>query len=76
MLVLNASLFNGGSDYQYNNERSARYSELKYRMDDQRRRIVQELSSNYATLASIRERITVGYRELASISMAADAIAA
>lgn len=74
MLVLNASLFNGGSDYQYNNERSARYSELKYRMDDQRRRIVQELSANYATLASIRGRITVGYGELKSISMAAEAM--
>lgn len=74
MLVLNASLFSGGSDYQYHNERSARYSELKYRMDDQRRRIVQELSANYATLASTRERISVGYRELKSISMAAEAM--
>ncbi len=74
MLVVNANLFNGGADYQYYNERSARYSELKYRMDDQRRRTVQELSANYATLASIRERIGVGYRELMSISMAAEAM--
>lgn len=74
MFVLNWNLFSGGGDYRYHNERSARYTELKYRLDDQRRRIVQGLSANYATLATTRERINSGYRELKSISIAADAM--
>lgn len=74
MLVLNWNLFNGGSDYKSNVERTARHKELKYRLDDQRRRVVQTLSANYATLATTRERITSGYQELKSISTAADAM--
>lgn len=74
MLVLNWSLFSGGADVQYNKERSARHLELKYRLDDQRRRVVQTLSAQYATLASTRERLTAGYRELKSIAVAAEAM--
>ena len=74
MFVLNWNLFSGGGDYRYHNERSARYTELKYRLDDQRRRIVQGLSASYATLATTRERISSGYSELKSISTAAEAM--
>ncbi|MBV5332595.1 hypothetical protein JZU54_03310, partial [bacterium] len=66
MLVLNWSIFSGGGDLQYSNERSSRHMELKYRLDDQRRRVVQTLSAQYATLTSTRERLGVGYRELKS----------
>lgn len=74
MLVLNWSVFSGGADVQYNNERSARHLELKYRLDDQRRRVVQTLSAQYATLSSTRERLSAGYRELASMAVAAEAM--
>lgn len=74
MFVLNWSLFSGGGDYRYYQERLSRHTELKYRMDDQRRRTVQGLSANYATLANTRERLNTGYQELASISIAAEAM--
>jgi len=74
MMVLNWSLFSGGSDYENHVERLARYKELQYRLDDQRRRVVQALSANYATLATTRDRITSGYQELKSISVAAEAM--
>jgi len=74
MIVLNWSLFSGGSDYNYYAERTARHRELQYRLDDQRRRVVQALSANYATLATTRERIISGYQELKSISTAAEAM--
>lgn len=74
MMVLNWDLFSGGGDYRYHAERTARVTELKYRLDDQRRRITQTLSANYALLATTRERIVTGYNELESISTAADAM--
>ncbi|HEY6839301.1 MAG TPA: TolC family protein, partial [Geobacteraceae bacterium] len=74
MLVLNWTIFNGGGDYKFHAERVARLKELQYRLDDQRRRVVQTLSANYATLAITRERITSGYQELQSISTAAEAM--
>lgn len=74
MMVLNWSLFSGGGDYQNHVERTARHKELQYRLDDQRRRVVQTLSANYAILATTRERITSGYQELKSISTAAEAM--
>jgi len=74
MMVLNWSLFSGGSDYKYHVERVARHKELQYRLDDQRRRIVQTLSANYATLATTRERLNAGYLELKSMSTAAEAM--
>lgn len=74
MMVLNWSLFSGGGDYQNHAERTARHKELQYRLDDQRRRVVQTLSANYATLATTRERIASGYQELKSISTAAEAM--
>lgn len=74
MLVMSWSLLNGGGDYQYGKERSARHLELKYRLDDQRRRVVQSLLSQYATLRATRERLTTGYQELMSITTAAEAM--
>lgn len=74
MIVLNWSLLNGGRDYLNNVERTARHKELQYRLDDQRRRVVQTMSANYATLATTRERIASGYQELAAISTAAEAM--
>ncbi|MCK4838444.1 MAG: TolC family protein [Desulfobulbaceae bacterium] len=74
MMVLNWDLFSGGRDYKYRVELTARHKELQYRLDDQRRKIVQALSANYAGLATTRERITSGYQELKSISTAAEAM--
>lgn len=74
MAVLNWNLYSGGSDYNSHVERTARLKELSYRLDDQRRRVVQALSANYATLATTRERIISGYQELKSISTAAEAM--
>ena len=74
MAVLNWDLFNGGRDYEYHNERTARHRELLYRLDDQRRLVIQSLSANYAVLATTRERITAGYQELTSISTAVKAM--
>lgn len=74
MLVMNWDLFSGGGDYQRLVERTERHKELRYRLDDQRRRVVQALSANYAALAITRERIASGYQELKSISIAAEAM--
>lgn len=74
MMVLNWNLFSGGSDYHTHSERSARHKELLYRLDDQRRRVIQTLLANYSTLATTRERIASGYKELESISTAAEAM--
>jgi adhesin transport system outer membrane protein len=74
MMVLNWSLYNGGGDYQNRLERTARIKELQYRLDDQRRRVAQALSANYATLTTTSERIVSGYQELQSITTAADAM--
>ena len=74
MVVMNWSLFNGGGDLKYNEEKAARQEELKYRLDDQRRRVLQSLSAQYATLEATRLRINEGYRELASITSAAQAM--
>jgi hypothetical protein len=74
MMVMNWNLFNGGGDYKNHLERSARYKELQYRLDDQRRRVVQALLANYAALATTSERIVAGYQELKSISIASEAM--
>ena len=74
MLVLNWNLFSGGSDYYAHHERAVQRTELEHRLDDQRRRIIQSLSANYALLATTRERIATGYRVLESTSTAADAM--
>jgi adhesin transport system outer membrane protein len=74
MLVMNWAIFNGGGDLKYNHEKAARYEEVKYRLDNQRRIVVQSLTAQYATLESTRSRIAAGYRELESISVAAKAM--
>ncbi len=55
-------------------EREAKYREVQYRLDDQRRRTTQNLSTNYGVLANTKERLAVGYKELKSISIAAEAM--
>ena len=74
MLVLNWNLFSGGADARAKDERKARHSELLYRLDDQRRRVIQALSAQYASLAATRNRINSGYEELGSITEAAEAM--
>jgi adhesin transport system outer membrane protein len=74
MLVMNWAIFNGGGDLKYNQEKASRYEEVKYRLDNQRRIVVQSLTAQYATLESTRSRIAAGYRELESISVAAKAM--
>lgn len=74
MLVMNWSIINGGSDLKLRNEKIARIDEINYRLDDQRRRVLQSLTAQYATLEATRQRITAGYRELDSISTAAKAM--
>jgi len=74
MVVMNWNILNGGSDYNSYKEREAKYRELQYRLDDQRRRTTQSLSTNYGVLENVKERLTVGYNELKSISIAAEAM--
>lgn len=74
MLVMNWNLFNGGKDYREHDERTARHNEFRYLLDDQRRRVIQALSANYAALATTSARIDSGYLELKSISIAAEAM--
>lgn len=74
MLVMNWNMFRGGKDYSTYKERTARYKELRYRLDDQRRRTVQALSADYATLDTTVARIEAGYEELESIAAAAKAM--
>jgi adhesin transport system outer membrane protein len=74
MVVMNWSIISGGSDYNFYKEREAKYRELQYRLDDQRRRTTQNLSTNYGVLANTKERLAVGYNELKSISIAAEAM--
>ena len=74
MLVMNWAIFNGGGDLKYNQEKAARHEEVKYRLDNQRRIVVQSLTAQYATLEATRSRIAAGYRELESISVAAKAM--
>ncbi len=71
MLVMNLSVFNGGTDYKFNEEKAARQNELVYKLDDQRRRVLQTLSAQYATLEATKRRINQGYSELDSITAAA-----
>lgn len=74
MVVMNWSIFNGGGDVKLGNEKAARASEISYRLDDQRRRVLQSLTAQYASLEATRQRVTAGYRELESISTAAKAM--
>jgi adhesin transport system outer membrane protein len=74
MLVMNWDIFSGGKDYKHNIERLARYKELQYRLDDERRRVVQALAANHADLKTTSERIASGYQELESISIAVEAM--
>ncbi len=74
MLVMNWSILNGGSDIKLGSEKTSRVEEINYRLDDQRRRVLQSLTAQYATLEATRQRISAGYRELESISTAARAM--
>lgn len=74
MLVMNWSLFNGGGDVKFHAERIARRDEIRYRLDDQKRKTTQALSAQYATLSAARSRLAAGYRELAALASAANAM--
>jgi len=74
MAVLSWDLFDGGRNYKHGVEITARHRELLYRLGDQRRSVVQELSANYAALETTMERINSGYQELEAISTAAEAM--
>lgn len=76
MLVMNWTPFNSGGDQKFYEEKLARRNELIYRLDDQRRRVLQNLSAQYATLDSIRQRLQQGYQELESVSSAAKSMSA
>lgn len=71
MLVANWNLINGGGDVEYARERKAKIRELEFRLDDQRRKVVQSLSSQYAILKATRDRLVEGYKEMDSLSKAA-----
>lgn len=74
MVVFSWTVFAGGSDYHYNQERAARYEEVRWRLDDQKRRLIQGLTSQYASLDSSRARLASGYKELGAITEAARAM--
>jgi adhesin transport system outer membrane protein len=74
MLAMNWSLFNGGGDRKYADEKVARYNEIRYKLDDQRRRVLQTLTAQYATLEATRQRLASGYLELDSLSSAAKSV--
>ncbi|RFO97520.1 hypothetical protein DIC66_06505 [Rhodoferax lacus] len=74
MLSLNWALFSGYGDRRFNDEKAARYNELKYKLDDQRRKVLQTLTSQYAQLGVTRKRIASGYLELQSTASAARAV--
>jgi adhesin transport system outer membrane protein len=74
MAVVSWDLYSGGKDKQYNLERFARTKELQYRLDDQRRRVVQALSANYTALETTRERLKTSYDELEAITTATEAM--
>jgi len=67
MVAMNWSLFNGGGDRQLEQEKSARISEIRYRLDDQRRRVLQAVTAQYATLEGVRQRIDAGFSESRSL---------
>lgn len=74
MMVVSWSPLSGGGDYHLLAEKTSRQRELQYRLDDQRRRVIQALSANYTALATTGERISSGYQELQSITTAAEAM--
>jgi adhesin transport system outer membrane protein len=76
MLVMNWTPFNSGGDLKFHEEKIARRNELIYRLDDQRRRVLQNLSAQYATLDSIRVRLKQGYQELESVASAVRSMSA
>ncbi|PLX94406.1 MAG: hypothetical protein C0621_05505 [Desulfuromonas sp.] len=74
MMVFNWELYAGSKDSLYLGELSSRYHELRYRLDDQRRQVVQALLANYSALETTRKRLDSGYEELSAIATAAEAM--
>lgn len=70
VIAVSWALFNGGSDRAYARERASRLVEAELKLDDQRRRVIQEVGAAYATLESTRARLTTGYKALGSLSEA------
>jgi adhesin transport system outer membrane protein len=76
MLVANWALFEGGRTLQLTAERQARKEEVAYKLDDMQRRLVQALSAQYAALATVRDRIDLGYAEFEALKAALVAVSA
>jgi adhesin transport system outer membrane protein len=74
MVVANWSLYEGGRSLKLHAEKTARKDELFFRLDDTRRRLVQTLSGQYATLASLRDRLYSGYSEFDALKAALAAV--
>lgn len=70
VIAMSWALFNGGTDRAYARERTSRLVEAELKLDDQRRRITQELGAAYATLESTRARLVTGYKALSSLGEA------
>lgn len=74
MLVLSWNILAGGSDLGNHQERDARREEARWKLDEQQRQFIQGLTSKYATLDATRSRLVTGYKELMSISGAAQSM--
>jgi len=74
MLSMNWALFSGMGDMKLKDEKVAHYNELRYKLDDQRRKVLQTLTSQYALLKVTRQRIAAGYQELESTASAARSV--
>jgi adhesin transport system outer membrane protein len=74
MVSMSWAVFSGGTDYYYHNERVAIQEEVRWRLDDQQRKLVQGVSTQYSQLEATRARLAAGYKELAAISEAARAM--
>ena len=74
MLVMNMNILNGGADYYLREERKAKFEETRYRLDDMRRRLIKDLSAQYAILDSTKSRLVAGYREMKALTTAAKAM--
>lgn len=74
MVVFSWNLLSGGTDYHFNRERVARQEEVRWRVDDQQRKLIQGLSAHYAQLDSSRARLAAGYKELSALTEASTAM--
>lgn len=74
MVVFNMNLYAGHADFYLIKEKEARRDELRWRADDLRRRLSQDIATQYATLESTRLRLVSGYKEWTAIASAARSV--